>query len=209
MNEEPAFPMRLYATRIDAASGSGEAASRTDSSGGGSEGNDPRDGGGGVDGGNAAGGVSWDAGGTIGVSDGCCCGGGGGGDGDTFGQMGGVDGGDAAGGVSWDAGGTIGVSDGCCCGGGGGGDGDTFGQMGGVDGGDAAGGVSWDAGGARAAPSEAIAALSSNALTTSEMISHTGRFAETSSLTDSAELERTMIGLSIAGAWTMSLKSAS
>jgi len=62
---------------------------------------------------------------------------------------------------------------------GGGGDGDTFGQMGGVDGGDAAGGVSWDAGGPRAAPSEAIAALSSNALTTSEMlISHTGPLIE-------------------------------
>jgi len=128
---------------------------------------------------------------------------------DGGGEMGGADGVDAAGGVSWDAGGTIGVSDGCCCGGGDGGDGDTFGQMGGVDGGDAAGGVSWDADGPRAAPSEAIAALSSNALTTSEMTSHTGRFAETSSLTDSTELERTRIGLGIAGAWTMSLKSAS
>ena len=60
-----------------------------------------------------------------------------------------------------------------------------------------------DAGGPRAAPSDAIAA-SSNALTTSEMISHTGRFAEPSFSTDSTELERTMIGLSIAGAWTMS-----
>merc|ERR1719364_23852 len=81
---------------------------------------------------------------------------------------------------------------------------DGGGEMGGVDGGDAAGGVSWDADGPRAAPSEAIAALSSNALTTSEMTSHTGRFAETSSLTDSTELERTRIGLGIAGAWTMS-----